>query len=586
MGKKNRAKTKQNFISKTKPPGKQSPARKKNVLPWILVAAGVSAICLSPILKDTFTNWDDEFYVVNNALLRGPDWPGIFTQPVVSNYHPITVLTLALNYAMSGLQAWSYLLFNLLLHVANTVLVFLFIYRISGQRTTVAFLTALLFAIHPMHVESVAWISERKDVLYTLFFMLSLMQYWRFLNSSKAVAYWLCLLFFVLSLLSKPAAIILPLVLFLLDYWKGRQVSKKIFIEKIPFFVISALFAVITLQLQSATAMTSLYVYPIWVRLLFACYVIMTYGVRFFIPYPLSAFHPFPAPNDLGWQVYLSPIFVAALLFVIWHFRKNKSILFGLLFFLVNVLLVLQLVSIGFTIVSERYTYVPYIGLAFTLAMIVQKFFARKNTLPWLLTTVVFGVFALISFNRTMVWKDSDTLWRDVIKTYPAEPLPRAEHAEYLYNKAITMPPAEATPLFQQIIADCTAGIRNSSDSLRPDEKKGGISLYYMRAIAFNSLNQVDRAFADFNHCLFINPAYTEALYYRGTLLVNHYNKNTEALKDFTKAIQLNAQGKYYLNRSICYYKLGDLVHAKADGQMAMQKGVVLPDNYRHILNL
>ena len=290
-------------------------------------------------MKNGFTNWDDEFYVVNNASLRGPDWKGILTQPVVSNYHPLTVLTLAFNYAISGTESWSYLFLNLLLHVINTILVFIFIYRISGQKTIVAFLTALLFGIHPLHVESVAWVSERKDVLYTLFFILSLMQYWRFLKSGKSTGFWLCFLFFILSLLSKPAAIILPLVLFLLDYWGDRQFSKKIIIEKIPFFLIAGLFAVVTLQLQSVTAMTSLDVYPLWVRLLFACYVIMIYLVRFFIPYPLSAFHPFPPPDNLGWEVYLSPLFILVLLYFIWRFRKNKSIVFGLSFFVINVLL-------------------------------------------------------------------------------------------------------------------------------------------------------------------------------------------------------------------------------------------------------
>src|SRR5205814_7178265 len=188
MGKKNRIKAKKNLSSKQTVMPKQGRAP-KTLLPWILFALAITTICFIPMLSNGFTNWDDEFYVVNNALLRGPDWQGIFTQPVVSNYHPLTVITLALNYAWSGTEAWSYLLLNLVLHIVNTVLVFLFIYRISGQKTIVAFLTALLFGIHPLHVESVAWISERKDVLYTLFFILSLTQYWRFLNSQKATAW-------------------------------------------------------------------------------------------------------------------------------------------------------------------------------------------------------------------------------------------------------------------------------------------------------------------------------------------------------------------------------------------------------------
>ena len=110
--------------------------------------------------------------------------------------------------------------------------------------------------------------------------------------------------------------------------------------------------------------------------------------------------------------------------------------------------------------------------------------------------------------------------------------------------------------------------------------------MYYMRGIAYNGINQYEKAFNDFNYCIYLDSNYAEALYNRGTLLVNYYRKYPEALKDFNKAIQNKAEGKYYLNRSICYYKLGDMVHAKADGQMAIQKGVALPDNYRRILNL
>jgi 4-amino-4-deoxy-L-arabinose transferase-like glycosyltransferase len=153
--------------------------KKKSLLPWVLLLTVITALCLLPMLKNSFTNWDDDYYVVSNPLLRGPDWSGIFSQPVVSNYHPLTVITLAGNYAISGTEPWSYLLFNLLLHLINTVLVFYFIYAISDKKVLVGFLTALIFGIHPMLVESVAWVSESKDLLFTLFFLLSLMQYWK-----------------------------------------------------------------------------------------------------------------------------------------------------------------------------------------------------------------------------------------------------------------------------------------------------------------------------------------------------------------------------------------------------------------------
>src|SRR6187397_1792194 len=223
-------------------PGKTK-GKGKILLLWVLPILLFTGICFFPMLKNQLTNWDDEYYVVQNALLRGPDWAGIFSKSVVSNYHPVTIATLAANYAMTGLDASSYLISNLLLHLINTGLVFYFSWLISGKRLWVAAFSAVVFGIHPMHVESVAWVSERKDVLYTLFFLLSLIQYWRFLSDGKNKNLIYCFLFFVLSLLSKPAAIVLPLILFLLDYWYGQSLKKNIAF-KIPFFVLSIIFGI------------------------------------------------------------------------------------------------------------------------------------------------------------------------------------------------------------------------------------------------------------------------------------------------------------------------------------------------------
>jgi tetratricopeptide (TPR) repeat protein len=567
-------KIRQKRISK---PEAVSPAKRlASGLAWPLAAVLITAVCLWPALKNGFVNWDDEYYVLSNALLRGPQWIGIFTQPVVSNYHPLTVLSLAANYAISGTEPWSYVLFSLLLHLANTVLVFWFAWLLSDKKRWVALFTALLFGIHPMHVESVAWISERKDVLYTLFFLLSLIAYWKYLQTNRSTGYWACFLLFVCSLLSKPAAIVLPLVLLLLDYWKERPFTRRVVLEKIPFFLVSGLFAVITLKLQSVIAMTSLGLYPFWVRLFFASYAIIVYLAWFFVPYPLSAFHPFPLPDHLGWTIYLSPIFLLALIFLIWHLRKNRLVVFGLLFFLINILLVLQLVPIGFTIVSERYTYVPYIGLAFLVTMIVTKNVSAKRFIAVAAgAVVVFSAFGFVSFKRTQVWKDSDSLWTDVINSYPNASLPRGDRAQFNYSRAIMMEPTQAGPLFQRVIDDCTVVINHEA---------GGRSMYYMRGVAFSSLKQYENALADFNACLSINRADNEALFQRGTLLVNHYKKYAEALADFDRAIQISPLGRYYLNRSICHYKLGELADAVADAQIASQKGVAIPENYQNIL--
>ena len=561
--------------------------RSRNWIPWSLLSVAViTALCLFPLLGNGFTNWDDHYYVVNNSLLRGPDWIGILTRPVVSNYHPLTVLSLAANYAISGTAPWSYLLVNLLLHLANTVLVFWFAWLLSNKKTWVALFTALLFGIHPMHVESVAWVSERKDVLYTLFFLLSMIAYWKYLQTNRSIRYWACFVLFACSLLSKPAAIVLPLVLLLLDYWKERPFTRRMILEKIPFFLVAGLFAVVTLKLQSVTAMTSLDLYPLWVRLLFASYAVVVYLARFFIPYPLSAFHPFPPPDHLGWTIYLSPLFLLGLILLMWHFRKNRLVVFGSLFFLINIVLVLQLVPIGFTIVSERYTYVPYIGLAFLVTMIVTRFVSAKRLIPAAAgAVIVFSAFGFLSFKRTQVWKNSETLWTDVINHYPNAALPRGERAQSNYSKAIIMDQAAARQLFERVVEDCTVVIDQEKEASNSNGKNVGTSMYKMRSGAYNGLKQYDKASADIEAWLAINPEDSEALFQRGTLLVNHFRKYSEALADFDRAIHNDPQGKYFLNRSICHYKQGDKANAIADAQAAEQKGVKIPDNYKNILN-
>jgi protein O-mannosyl-transferase len=606
-------------IQKTKP-GKpasslSSIARvsEKNKWQFALAALLTTAICFSPMLKNGLTNWDDEFYVVQNTLLRGPDWQGIFTKPVVSNYHPLTIITLALNYQFSQLDPTSYLVVNYLLHLVNTLFVFLLVLKLSNFNTGVAFFTSLVFGIHPMHVESVAWVSERKDVLYTFFFLVGLLQYWEYLETGKKKNYGLCLLFFVLSILSKPAAIVFPLVLFLLDYWKGREIRLNLAREKFVFFLISVVFTIITLQLQSKTAMASLDLFPIWSRFFFACYGIMIYLLRFFIPYPLSAFHPFPSPDHLGWDVWVSPFFVLALLISVWYFRKNKVVIFSFFFFIINLLLVLQVISVGATLISERYTYMPYIGLAFLTGMIIEKNKMKTaGVWKWSVTTVVVISFGLMTFQRTRVWKNSETLWSDVINHYPEAPVPRTNRA----NNAIRMAAdpvnkSRKEQLYNQALVDCAEAIKYKPNHAKAYENRQNIYLvqgkdslalsdanmlirlepgnrlgYYTKGVVLVRLNQPDSALVNFDKCLELNPKTDYALNNRGSLLFNHFGKYDEAISDFTKAISINPAGNYFLNRSKCFYKKGEMQKAKSDLQEAIRRGEHAEETYKQLLNL
>ena len=589
---------------------KKKEHKRGHLLPWVLSILGITALWLFPMLNNEFTNWDDHLYVTENPLIPGPDWEGIFTTNVVHNYHPLTMLSFVLNFQVSGFDPWSYLLLNLLLHLANTALVFYFIWLLSGNNKWVAMFTALLFGIHPMHIESVAWIAERKDVLYSFFFLLSLIQYWYYLQKGKKLNYWYSFIFFILSLLSKPAAIVLPVVLLLLDYWKGRQLNYKLLTEKLLFFGLSVLFTVVTLQAQDM-AMRSVEMYPVWLRLLFACYTLMTYFFRFFVPYPLSTFHPFPSASDPGIAILASPLFVIVLAILLWFKRKDKLVIFGILFFVVNLLLVLQVISIGQTIISERYTYIPYIGPGFIISTWLNKKLAASN-MKWAIATCVMLIFGYMSFERVKVWRNSNTVWTDAIRRSPEAVLPRKLRADYLAKYAAGLRDTMASKaIFLQALEDCNIAIRLRPNDAMAYEKREFINLnlnrnreaiedasklielspenelgYYTRGMAYMRFNEVGKAFADFDKAVQVNPAYHSAWNNRGTLLLNHYQRYNEAMSDFNKAISLNPMGSYYLNRSICYYKMGNMVKAREDGQTAMQKGTAIPDAYKKILQL
>ncbi len=610
MGKKVTIKTKAKIKPVHKKEGRSS-SFDKTIFPWMIPVLVVTAASFLPMLSNGFTNWDDELYITQNPLLKGPDWGAMFTQAAASNYHPLTMVSLGINYMISGFDPFSYHFVNWLLHITNTGLVFVFVYKISGRKNFVAAFTALIFGVHPMHVESVAWISERKDVLYALFFLLALLQYWRFLETGKRPGYIFCLVFFVLSLLSKPAAIILPVVLLLLDYWKGRQLKWKLVIEKIPFFLLSLVFGIITVKVQSADAIAGLDIWPLWSRFFFACYTIMTYAVRFIVPYPLSAFHPYPALESLGLTVYLSPLFMIALLALLWLKRRDKLFVFSILFFVINLLLVIQIVSIGLTIVSERYTYIPYIGLAFLAGMLLNKYLNTSRAAMVKAVPFVIGIiFGIISFQRTKVWKDGDTLWTDVIRHYPDAATPRSNHANYL--KAMAARPenqAQQTELLQRALDESSVAIKLKPTHANAYENRQNIYLllkkdslaiadadmllrldpqnshaYYTKGVVYMRSNRPDSALANFDKSLAINPNADNVLNNRGSLLYNGFQRYNEALDDFTKAIAINPQGEYFYHRSLCYYKLGDVARARADALIAEQKGIILPDSYKPIL--
>ena len=345
---------------------------------WFLMALLITCVVMLPTLNNGWVNWDDPGYILGNPLVHSLT-PGAVadmftTLQVQGAYHPLTLLSWAWDYSFSGSQPQIYHLTNLFFHLANVALVFFMIYLLCG-RFEVAGFTALLFGIHPMHLEAVAWISSRKDLLYAFFFLLGLVTYLKYLNheTHRRLFYGLCFLSFLFSLLAKGVAVTFPFVLFTIDFLIKRREWSKQLLEKVPFIALSLIFAIVAVLAQQAgQAMEKFHAINYSQSVFVGFYGIILYSIKALVPFQLSAFHPYSAfPGEtLPWYFYGAILPVLLLLYLCVRFGKQRPmVVFGIAFFLITIAPVLQFLPIGEAIIAERFTYLAYIGLFFSLAI-------------------------------------------------------------------------------------------------------------------------------------------------------------------------------------------------------------------------
>jgi tetratricopeptide (TPR) repeat protein len=549
-----------------------TPARPRPKRPEALWLAGILALTFAvylPSLGNGFTNWDDPLYVHDNPFLRNAAPAAVFTTPVASNWHPLTIWSFALNYRMGGLDPSSYHWLNLLLHLANTTLVFLLVSRLAKGRLWTIVLTSLFFGIHPMHVESVAWISERKDVLYALFTLLGLLAYLRYLDALRWT--WLAAAFaaFVLSAMSKPAAIVFPLSMFAVDFYRRRPFDARGVLEKLPFVAVSAAVLFLTFQAQQGTgAINRADVGPVFLRMMVACFGTMMYVVKLFVPVGLSAIYPYPPhpASGLGPEFTLAFILVlVALPLTIYLCRRNRAVLFGIAFFFINVFLVLQFVTIGHAVMADRYTYLPYVGLVFALAWPLDERPAPGSAARLARNALAFALILLIpislvqTWNRCGVWRNSGTLWDDVIRQYPGRILDAYNNRGRFYYQEAGRPDDALRDFDRAIALDPTVA-----------------QVWLDKGIILAGKSQPDSALACFDRAIALKPDFFPARNNRGGMRLQ-MGDVPGAISDFTEAIELNPRFRdAYANRGIAHNMAGDLERSVADYRRAIE---LEPDN-------
>ncbi len=567
----------------------------------------LSAVSLSflPSLDNGFVNWDDNTSLLNNHNIQ--DWSLNGLKKIFMNvpsggyhyyYHPLTMLTYALEYHFFKLDPRIYHLDNLILHLGNVILVFSLIFLLSG-RISVAWITALLFGIHPLRVESVAWVTERKDLLFSFFYLSSLLTYVVYLKkalSSKRYL-WLAILLFVLACLSKPQAISLPFVLWAIDYFFKRKYSKALILEKIPFLLIALVFgglSVFSVKPLLSNDYNFTQYYSVFEKLWVVPYGFFLYLVKSVWPWGLSCLYPYPRKIDgaLPWTVYLS--FFAPLFFLIILIKNRRhagTAVFGMLFFLVTVLLPLYNMRYGFFI-NDRYTYLPSIGLFFVLVEGCIGWLENPSKKPlrlgmWAALVGFCALFSFLTFQRCKVWKDSIALWSDVIRKFPNR-FPQAYNnrgnAFYVmgqnelslldYNQAIFVNPSYVSAYHNRGHALYRIGHRdlalldyNKAIQLKPDYA----SAYHNRGKLYFDMGRYDLAMLNFDMTIRIDPYHEDAYNGRGSALAQKGEYDL-ALISFNQAIALNPdRPDFYKNRALVYKVKKQYERASRDMEMALR---------------
>ncbi len=544
-----------------------------------------------PVLKNDFVNWDDKDNITDNLRIRRLDWDSLgwmFTTFATGNWMPLTWLSFALNYGVNGLDPRVFHATNVLLHALNTVLVFFICFRlmkhlpekagsastlkIKGFGVPIAFMTAILFGLHPIHVESVAWATERKDVLYALFYLSAL---WLYLDDSsslekKGFKHWACLGFFLLALMSKPMAITLPFIFLILDGWPLGRWSlgfQKLLKEKAVFFAVAGGAVLVTMASHEKTlsyAKSGVEFY--WVMNSFRSLVF--YLTKMVWPEGLTTYYPFP-PSLSGFYLFENFCAAAAVILVsVLFFRyrqKAPYLLTAWLYYVVILLPVVGLIQTGSQAAADRYTYLASLGLFLPLSAGLALLVSYR----WILyagfiflATVLMG---LATMDQIGTWRNSQTLWERVTQIYPAEnPMAysklgeiylkahRYDDALDVYSRAAAIPPALA-PTFNGL------------------------------GRAFLYKDRVPEAVQEFEYALKLDPQFTLPRLNLWTVY-ERQGRHEEAIGQMQLALKIEPNSPLFYNDLGVSY---GFLKRNEEARMAFEKAHRLdPDNSEYLVNL
>jgi tetratricopeptide (TPR) repeat protein len=525
-----------------------------------------------PSLGGGFLNIDDMHYIDENEYIRDLSLKGIykvFTSIIVVNYFPLQILSYAIDYHLWGLNPFGYRLGNLIFHLGNAFLVFFFLRRLLAGRTWLSFAGSLIFSLHPVNVESVAWVSERKNVLSVFFLLLSFLAYFRYLEGKKkGLAYGFSLGLYLLSILAKVSSVIFPLLLILYDMCFTTRSRKEWIKDKIPFFLMSAFFSGLAVYIYHLQKIIPEYHggHPIN-NFLTMANVVVEYISSLFVPLYLNFYYDTRLVQSIGelqFLLSLSFLLLVMVLAIGWY-RKERPLFFSLLWFFIPLLPVLNIVPIAI-LRADRYLYLPSVGFAYFLTWGIPRVLGntgRKGS--WAALGVLFliaGVFGWISEKQAGYWESPFHLWSRVMKYIPDEA--RAYRA--LGNDARDRGKLELAILYYQGALQCSPKDESIMNNLG--------DVYLMKG-------QMEKARGFFEEALKQNPKYPDALVNMG-IIYSKMGQDSLAIEAFEKAKKDKKNRATAANNlGVIYQKQGNLPEAIAAFREAAQTdpGFVLAHN-------
>lgn len=542
---------------------KKTPQKSK---PWwqshwavIVLLILTGAVFLGQSTEGELLNYDDERYIDQNELIRDPDAGSvgkIFSEYFDGHYHPVSLLSLALDRVIFEDYIRGHHLVNLVLHLLNAALVYLFLFALFREKG-LAFGVAILFLLHPMNVESYAWMTERKNVLYSSFFLGAAIAYLRFLENQKWLFLLLCFGLYSLSILSKAQAMTLVPVMFLLDYLKGRNTrSMQLYLEKLPFVFLAIGFVVLTTSAQSEEwGNLNTTGYDQVEKLALASFAFMSYLLKGLIPIGQSAYYPYPSDYgaDLAWYTYASVAGVLAFLFLLWlAYRQDRpKIFFGLAFFLINIFLMLKYLEVpyGNYYMANRYNYLPLVGILTVLVVFLRQWSNKQKFSFYIPVVAIALAYGWQAHGRIEVWSNSVNLWTDVLDHYPR------------YSHALNM-----RALGNIAEGQSTAAVKDYKEliALDPDFRESYVNLavlYYRMNDPGTALDWTFKALERFPD--------DDRLYNLSATIKLKLKRKDEALVDIDKAISLAGKpnSEYHLTRARILVQMGK--NAEAEKELA-----------------